>query len=186
MIYGKDDIKDLYKLEEKETWKAIRRSYYKVEERLTNFSYQDNLGGGCKGWTCANIYSSQAERFEAVYGIKTLEEPFEAIDVIKGIFPDVINIGFSKLAPNTLIPKHREQMHTLRIQLCLITPSTDMEQVGFAAKRSMTNYEKGKAFGFHETDMHHVWNNTLRERVVCLIDLPREDMKEVDYECDYL
>lgn len=81
----------------------------------------------------------------------------------------VLNAGYSRLAPGTIITPHKGYTgDVLRLHVGIDCPEGDCAlQVGSEVR----GWRNGEALLFDDTVQHQAWNKTGSERVVLLLDL---------------
>lgn len=96
----------------------------------------------------------------------------DTINILKKI-PNIINAGFSCLAPNTSTDVHNEiDKNIYRIHLPLIIPKGDCAiQVQNEIKKW---YDCKSIMIFDDRKWHNAWNYTKSPRYVLIIDVPRK------------
>lgn len=87
--------------------------------------------------------------------------------------PDIQTAWFSILSPGYKIPPHKGvTTGILRTHLGLFVPK-DASNCTMTVGDELCIWEPGKAFVFDDTYKHHVWNNTIEERVILIFDFNR-------------
>lgn len=118
-----------------------------------------------KGWTVFGLYQSGRQ---IAHGCQACPQTAAVLSRIDGVQA----AGFSRLAAGTHIQPHRGRAKTeLRCHLGIVIPPGD---VALRVQGETRGWEEGQCLLFDDTVEHEAWNRADSDRIVLLVDIPRE------------
>ena len=142
-------------------WQTIYNEYLQVTQELVT-------------WPETHLYNHGWEvygLFDFPNGNEILENTSrcpKTAELVKNLIPKHGTVGFSRLAPHTVISPHKgHQGNYLRMHLGLEVPNGDC---GLRSGDTIYRWQAGKTFVFDDRTTHDAWNNTDNYRVALLVD----------------
>jgi beta-hydroxylase len=142
-------------------WLDIRNEYLLIQDKLNPW-VEHHLYEGA--WDVFGIFD-----FPDGNEIKENSQYCPILtDLIKSHLPNHGAVGFSRLAPNTIINPHKGyQGEYLRMHLGLIIPEGDC---ALESEGTIYTWAEGKTFVFDDRKTHSAWNHTNKERISLIVD----------------
>lgn len=89
--------------------------------------------------------------------------------------------GFSKLAGGTEVIPHKGYAgDVFRIHLGIVVPEGDVDAIGIRAEQDKTQWKRGEFLMFSDLDEHEAWNRTEEDRLILILDVPKDKLIELD------
>lgn len=156
--------------------KELEQNYGVIIKELERYTKQNEIKSHFNV-TMVEKPETWKVRALTVWGVEMYQyqKHFPETMKLMNAIPNVVNICFNVLEPNSkIVPHFGDTNAIIRCHLGLIIP-TDFQKYGIKVKNEIKHWEAGKALGFVDAYTHEAWNSTDEKRIILLFDILKDE-----------
>lgn len=168
----KSDEEAFFSLDHYPGIKELQSSYSVIYDELKQFLLQFNLEVQFNN-SMVEIPKSWKVRSLRVWGVDMyhIQKHFPETMRLLNNIPDIVNIGFNLLEPQSKIKPHSGDTNAnYRCHLGLQIPD-ESKLCAIVVNKKMQHWDTGKVLGFVDAYEHEAWNYSNEQRIILLFDI---------------